>query len=90
MEVLMSRRRRAGTMSRMFAFLLATFANFTLGGRHTVLEPLPNERPAPAMSKHWPLMVTVRAAMAVVAIAGAFLVASTFGLTSEAQAAWHF
>lgn len=86
----MSRRRRAGTMSRMFAFLLASFANFTLGGRHTVLESLPNERPAPALSKHWPLMVTVRGAVAVVAIAAAFLVASTFTGASEAVAKFQF
>lgn len=85
----MSRRRRTGLLSRVFAFLLASFTNVSIGGRHTVLEPLPNEAPAPAMSKHWPLMVTVRAAVAVVAIAAAFLVANTFVGAEDALAGWH-
>jgi hypothetical protein len=86
----MSRRRRAGMLSRVFAFLLASFANVSVGGRHTTLEPLPNGAPAPVMSKHWPLMVTVRAAVAVVAIAAAFLVATTFAGAEDALAGMHF
>lgn len=81
----MSRRRRAGTLSQLLAFLYASFANLTLGGRHTPLEPLTNERPTPVMSKHWPLQaLRVTVAAAVVAIAA--LTVFAFGPTTEAVA----